>query len=93
VGIGASIFLIAVGAILAFALDVRVAGLDLNVVGWILMAAGVIGLVLTTMVWGPRRRSVVTRRSAGYYDRPGYERPADYTVEERTDVGPPDVRP
>ena len=72
-GIGASIFLIAVGAILTFALDMRVGFADLDVVGWILMIAGVIGLIMTTMVWGPRRRTVV-RREPGRY------------VEERTET-------
>jgi Na+/proline symporter len=66
VGIGASIFLIAAGAILTFALEVEVAGLDLDVVGWILMAAGVLGVVLTALVWGPRRRAVVSRRTGEY---------------------------
>ena len=73
-GIGVSIFLIAVGAILTFALNLRVGVLDLDIVGWILMAAGVIGLIMTTLVWGPRRR--VVRRGPGY-------------AEESTDVGPP----
>jgi Domain of unknown function (DUF6458) len=59
-GIGVSVFLIAVGAILTFALNVRVGFLDLDVVGWILMAAGVIGLIVTMVIWGGRRRSVVT---------------------------------
>lgn len=54
--IGASIFLIAVGAILAFAVNATVAGLDIQVVGYILIAAGALGLVLSFMVWGPRRR-------------------------------------
>ena len=40
------IFLIVVGAILTFAVDGTVAGLDLDVVGWILMLAGAAGLVL-----------------------------------------------
>jgi len=56
-GIGVSIFLIAVGAILAFAVNVTVSGLDINVVGYILMIAGVIGLIMTAFIWGPRRRS------------------------------------
>ena len=34
-GIGTSIFLIAVGAILTFALDIRVGGVNLDIVGWI----------------------------------------------------------
>lgn len=55
-GIGASIFLIVVGAILTFALDISVGGVDLDVVGWILMIGGVIGLVFTTLIWAPRRR-------------------------------------
>jgi len=55
--IGLSIFLIAVGAIIAFALNVDVGWLDLRIVGWVLMAAGVIGVVLTLMMW-QRRRTV-----------------------------------
>jgi Na+/proline symporter len=77
VGIGTSIFLIAVGAILTFALETSVAGIDLDVVGWILMAAGVLGLIMTTLIWG-RRRTPVT------------EEPVEYRrVEERRDVRPP----
>ena len=55
-GIGVSIFLIALGAILAFAVQFDVSGLDINVVGYILMIVGIIGLVMTMLVWGPRRR-------------------------------------
>jgi hypothetical protein len=76
-GTGVSVFLIAVGAILTFALNVRIGVLDLDLVGWILMAAGVLGLIMAVFVWGPRRRAVV-RRGPGY-------------VEERSDVSPPDV--
>ncbi len=59
-GIGFSIFLLAVGAILAFAVDATVAGLDIRSSGWILMAVGVIGLILTMVVLAPRRRRIVT---------------------------------
>lgn len=55
-GIGGSIFLIAVGAILTWAVHLQVGWLDLRVVGEILMAAGVIGLVLTMWIWSSRRR-------------------------------------
>lgn len=55
-GIGGSIFLIALGAILTFATNVTVSGLDLDVVGIILMIVGVLGLVLFLLVWGPRQR-------------------------------------
>jgi len=60
-GIGASIFLLVLGAILTFALDLNVGGVDIDVVGWILMIGGVVGLIFTTLIWGPRNRSTVTR--------------------------------
>jgi len=74
-GIGASIFLIAVGLILALAVNVSVSGLDIAVIGWILVAAGVVGLAMTMLVFGPRstaRRDTVVR-----------DAPADRVVEER----------
>ena len=50
-GIGTSIFLIAVGAILAFAVEVEVSGVDLATVGVILMIAGAFGLLLSVVFW------------------------------------------
>ena len=71
VGIGASILLIAVGAIFTFALNVSIGWLDLDVVGWIMMLAGAIGLFMTTVIWAPRRRTVVTQeRPTVIDDRP-----------------------
>lgn len=58
-GIGGSIFLIALGAILAFAVKADMGWLDLGIVGWVLMLAGVVGLALTTWFWQSRRRTVV----------------------------------
>jgi hypothetical protein len=59
-----SIFLVALGAILAFAVNAEVSGLDIQTVGWILLAVGVIGLVLSMIFWsswggpgGVRRRT------------------------------------
>jgi hypothetical protein len=49
--IGASIFLIALGAILAFAVTVQMEGIDLNMVGVILMVLGVIYLLLSLLFW------------------------------------------
>jgi len=57
VGIGGSIFLIAVGAILAFAVHVSVGWLSLNVIGYVLMIAGLVGLLLTVWFWNNRRRT------------------------------------
>jgi hypothetical protein len=50
-GIGVSIFLLAVGAILTFALNASVSGINLDTVGIILMIVGVIGLVMSAMFW------------------------------------------
>jgi len=51
VGIGASIVLLAVGAILTFALDVTTEGINLDTVGVILMIAGGLGLVISLLFW------------------------------------------
>ena len=55
-GIGVSIFLLALGAILAFAVDFTVSGLDISVIGIILMVCGAVGLLLTMLVFGRRDR-------------------------------------
>ena len=49
-GIGTSIFLIAVGAILRYAVTVTVQGIELQTVGLILMIVGIIGLVISLAV-------------------------------------------
>lgn len=60
-GIGGSIALLVIGAILAFAVkDTDLGGwLDINVVGWVLILAGLAGVALTLWVWNSRRRRVV----------------------------------
>jgi Domain of unknown function (DUF6458) len=67
-GIGVSIFLIAVGAILTFAVHVATSGFSLNTIGIILMIVGGIGLLMSLVIWGPRRRSgrSVTYDDGGY---------------------------
>jgi Domain of unknown function (DUF6458) len=62
VGIGTSLFLIATGAILRYAITGHVEGVDLDVVGLILMIVGVAGLVFTLLwmtIWADRRRGAV----------------------------------
>jgi hypothetical protein len=68
-GIGTSIVLIAVGAVLAFAvvLDSTIGSttIEWSTVGWILMAVGAIGLVMSLIVMNmARRRDVVTHDRA-----------------------------
>ena len=83
-GIGVSIFLIALGAILTFATDVSVSGLDLDVVGVVLMLAGALGLVMTLLIWGPRRRATrVERMDRGVVPR------REVVEERRTYDDPP----
>ena len=71
-GIGASLFLIAAGAILAFAVTAEVSGLDISTVGWILMIVGGVGLLLSLVFWrtwggGGWRRETYVREDP--YDR------------------------
>jgi len=73
-GIGVSIFLIAVGAILTFAVDASLSGVSIQTVGIILMIAGALGLIVTLLVWGPRRST----RSGVVEERVVDDRPAAY---------------
>jgi hypothetical protein len=50
-GIGTSIFLMAVGAILRFAVTVTTTGINLHTVGVILMIVGALGLLLSLIFW------------------------------------------
>ncbi|HEU5206488.1 MAG TPA: DUF6458 family protein [Gaiellaceae bacterium] len=50
-GISLSILLIAVGAILAWAVNAEVAGIDIQVAGIILVVVGVIGLITSLIFW------------------------------------------
>ena len=66
--IGTSILLIAVGAILKYAVTAHVSGIDLQTVGVILMLVGILGLILSllyTFVW-----SSAARRRRDEYDAP-----------------------
>ncbi|MBV8160522.1 MAG: hypothetical protein JO265_06325 [Acidimicrobiia bacterium] len=65
-GIGTSIFLIAVGAILAFAVNIHTNGVDLQTVGVILMLVGVIGVILSAVFWNSWGGFGGYRRTAVY---------------------------
>jgi hypothetical protein len=65
-GIGISLILIAAGAILIWAVDVTVSGVELYTVGWILFAVGIAGALLSMIFWSSwggvgGRREVVER--------------------------------
>ena len=63
-GIGISLFFMALGGILAWAVDVeRTEGVNINTIGIILLVVGAIGLAVTLAIFGGRRgRTVVTER-------------------------------
>lgn len=86
-GIAVSLFLLAVGAILTFATDVSVSGLDLDTVGLILMLVGAVSFVLTLIVWSSRRRVVRTVPVDQVVERRGVT-PRREVVEERRVVAP-----
>jgi hypothetical protein len=71
-GIGVSLILIAAGAILTWAVNATVSGLNINTIGVILMVVGAIGLILSLMFWsswggvGSRRRTTVVDDGPGY---------------------------
>lgn len=63
-GIGTSLLLIAVGAVLKFAVTVSVSGFNLQTVGLILMIVGAVGLVISVLwlaIWSDRRRAYPDR--------------------------------
>ena len=71
-GIPVSILLIAGGAILAFAVTGTTSGINIHAVGWILMAAGLVGLVLSLIMWDSWAGGgfYSRRRRAVAYDAP-----------------------
>ena len=73
-GIGASIFLIALGAILTFAIHATLSGVSIQTIGVILMIAGALGLIVTLTIFAPRRRAVGGVVEERVYD----DRPATY---------------
>ncbi len=78
-GIGLGIVLIVVGAVLAFAVQLSVAGIDLTLVGYILLGAGALALILALVANQQRtntthrevvdRHDEVDRRDRRYDDR------------------------
>ena len=68
-GLGVSIFLVAIGAILAFAVEANTSAVNVHTVGWILMGVGAAGALLSMIFWsswaGP---GYWTRRRSAYVE-------------------------
>jgi hypothetical protein len=75
--IGSSLFLMAVGAILRFAVSDSIKDVDLATVGLILMIAGAVGLVIG--IW---MALAARRRYAATYADPAYRDPAAYPQQQ-----------
>jgi hypothetical protein len=71
-GLGVSIFLIAVGAILTWAVNASVSGLELDTIGVILMIVGALGLVLSMIFWSSWGGFGGARRTTYVEDGPRY---------------------
>lgn len=61
--IGLGIFMFVLGAILAFALNIQVDWIDINLVGYLLMGAGVVVTLIGLVLMARKRQSVTTVRS------------------------------
>lgn len=74
-GIGISVFLFAVGAILALAVNVEATGVDLDMVGAILMVVGAVGFLASMLFWAPWApygRDRTTIRERDVIERPDH---------------------
>ncbi len=60
-GLSSSIGLVALGAILAWAVSYEIEGIDLNTVGIILFAVGILGIVVTLVATATTQRTVIER--------------------------------
>jgi hypothetical protein len=79
-GLGVGLILAAVGAVLAFAVNKTVNGVDIHTIGWILLIVGIVGVLLSMIFWsswaGPgyfnRRRTTYDEGPAGPGGTPPY---------------------
>jgi hypothetical protein len=77
-GFGVSIFLIAAGAILAWAVNTDVSGVNIHTIGWILLVVGIVGLVLSMIFWSSWAGPGYFSRRRTYYDKGPGAPPAGY---------------
>jgi uncharacterized protein DUF6458 len=66
-GLGVGILLAAAGAVLAFAVNATVSGVNIHAVGWILLIVGIVGILLSMIFWS-------SWAGPGYFTRGGSRR-------------------
>ena len=69
-GIGVSLLLVAVGAILVWAVKADVSGVNIHTVGWIVLVVGLVGLVLSMIFWSSWAGPGYWSRRRTYADGP-----------------------
>jgi hypothetical protein len=73
-GIGVSLSFITIGAILAFAIQVDLSGINIHLVGWIFILVGLISMGFTLKYTRPRRRAnMMAGADPGYFEAEGAE--------------------
>ncbi|MFG2088771.1 MULTISPECIES: DUF6458 family protein [unclassified Spirillospora] len=92
-GIGVSLAFITIGAILAFALQVELSGINIQLVGWILILVGLISMGFTLKYTRPRRRAGrIVGADPAYGDEPGTVVREEHIIEDPAPVGRPGER-
>lgn len=81
-GYGLGVFLLAVGLILAFAVQDMISAIDLTMIGYILCLAGILVIVITAVQTNTRRRTTTTATSTDAHGRSA-------TTERHTESDPP----
>jgi hypothetical protein len=94
-GLGASIVLVAIGAILVWGVTTDAEGINVDAVGWILMIVGLVGFLISLFFWSSWGGPGAFRRRATYVEgdpyAPGYVAPPAAAPPRRVDVVEEDV--
>jgi H+/Cl- antiporter ClcA len=75
-GLGVGIFLSALGAVLIWAVNASVSGVNIHTIGWILLIVGIAGIILSMIFWSS-------------WAGPGYARRRTTTYDDVPPAGPP----
>jgi hypothetical protein len=71
-GIGVSLVLVAAGAILVWAVNASVSGVNIHTIGWIVLVVGLVGLVLSMIFWSSWAGPGYWSRRRTYTEPPPY---------------------